>query len=230
MISFIIPAHNEEALIGETLRILRASAMALAEPFEILVVDDASTDATAEIAERSGAVVKRVECRQIAAVRNAGTKIAQGDVFIFVDADTHVAPRTLEQALAAIRGGAVGGGARFRFESGPTWTHLLGDAVQGVMGAFSWAAGCFLFVKREDFEAVGGFDERYYASEEIVLSQALKARGKMIIVDEPVVTSGRKAHLHGPGELFKLMFNYALDGKRTLQRREGLHFWYDGKR
>src|SRR6185436_17040323 len=102
-------------------------------------------------------------------------------VFIFVDADTHVAPGTLEQAMAAIRGGAVGGGARFRFESGPAWSHLLGDAVQALMGALSWAAGCFVFVKRADFEAVGGFDERYYASEEIVLSQALKGRGRMVI-------------------------------------------------
>jgi cellulose synthase/poly-beta-1,6-N-acetylglucosamine synthase-like glycosyltransferase len=230
MISFIVPAHNEEALIGDTLRILRASATELGEPFEVIVVDDASTDATAEIAERSGAVVKRVECRQIAAVRNAGTKIAQGDVFIFVDADTHVPALTLKQAKAALDGGAVGGGSKFRFESGPAWSHLLGDAVLAFMGAMSWAAGCFLFVRRADFEAVGGFDERYYASEEIVLSQALKGRGRMVIVDEPVVTSGRKAHLHGPGELMKVVFNYAIEGKRSLQRREGLRFWYDGKR
>ena len=230
MISFIVPAHNEEALLGETLRILRASAAELGKPFEIIVVDDASTDATAEIADGAGAVVKRVNCRQIAAVRNAGAKVAQGDVFVFVDADTHVPVETLRQAMAALDGGAVGGGARFKFQAAPTWTHLVGDAVQSVMGALSWAAGCFLFARRADFEAVGGFDERYYASEEIVLSQALKKRGRMVIVDAPVQTSGRKAHLHGPGELFRLVFNYALEGKRTLQRREGLHFWYDGKR
>jgi glycosyltransferase involved in cell wall biosynthesis len=230
MISFIVPAHNEQALIGETLRILRASAVALGEPFEIIVVDDASTDATAEIAERAGAVVKHVNCRQIAAVRNAGAKIAQGDVFIFVDADTHVPAETLRQAMAALKGGAIGGGSRFKFQSAPRWTHVVGDAVQAVMGTLSWAAGCFVFVRRADFEAVRGFDERYYASEEIVLSQALKQRGRMVIVDEPVSTSGRKAHLHGPGELFRLVWNYALEGKRTLQRREGLHFWYDGRR
>ena len=230
MISFIVPAHNEEALIGETLRILRASATELGEPFEIIVVDDASTDNTAEIADAAGASVKRVDRRQIAAVRNAGAKAAQGDVFIFVDADTHVPVETLRQTVAALKSGAVGGGAHFRFGSGPVWTHMLGDAVQAVMGALSWAAGCYLFAKREDFEAVGGFDERYYASEELVLSQALKQRGRMVIVPEPVVTSGRKAHLHGPGELFRLVFNYAREGKRTLQRREGLHFWYDGRR
>ena len=90
MISFVVPAHNEQLLIGDTLRILRASAEELGEPFEIIVVDDASTDATAEIADALGATVKRIDRRQIAASRNAGARIARGDLFIFVDADTHV--------------------------------------------------------------------------------------------------------------------------------------------
>src|SRR5688572_19307503 len=115
MISFVIPAHNEAALLGDTLRILRASADELGEPFEIIVVDDASTDATAEIARNGGARVQRIERRHIAASRNAGAKVARGELLVFVDADTHVPVETLRQALAAIRNGAVGGGSRFRF-------------------------------------------------------------------------------------------------------------------
>jgi glycosyltransferase involved in cell wall biosynthesis len=114
MISFVVPAHNEEALLGETLRILRASAEAVGQPFEIIVADDASTDRTAEIARTAGATVVSIERRQIAAARNAGAKAASGDVLIFVDADTHVSAPNLQQALDALRGGAIGGGVAVR--------------------------------------------------------------------------------------------------------------------
>ena len=232
MISFIIPAHNEEALLVDTLRILRVSATELGggQPFEIIVVDDASTDATAEIARSSGARVETIDRRQIAATRNAGAKVARGDLLIFVDADTHVSAETLRQALAAVRDGAVGGGARFRFESGPRWAHVMGAIVGTVMRMLSWAAGCFIFARRVDFDAVGGFDERYFATEEIVLSRALKRRGRMVIVPAPVVTSGRKALLHGPGELWRLTIAFLREGRGVVKRREGLHFWYDGRR
>ena len=230
VISFVVPAHNEEAYIGDTLRILRASAEELGEPFEVIVVDDASTDRTAELARATGAIVHAVDRRQIAAVRNAGAGVARGDVLIFVDADTHVNAETMRQTMRALAGGAVGGGARFRFESGPRWSHALGAIVGLLMQRLSWAAGCYVFARRADFEAVGGFDERYFATEEIVLSRALKRRGRMTIVPEPVVTSGRKAHLHGAGELWRLTFSFLTRGRSVLRTRKALRFWYDGRR
>ena len=230
MISFVIPAHNEEALLGDTLRTLRVSATELGQPFEIIVVDDASTDGTAEIARTAGVRIETIDRRQIAAARNAGAKVAHGDVLIFVDADTHVPVETLRQALAAVRDGAVGGGSQFRFESGPRWAHVLGAIVGTLMRTLSWAAGCFIYARRVDFDAVGGFDERYFATEEIVLSRALKRRGRMVIVPTPVVTSGRKALLHGPGELWRLTIGFLREGRGVVKRREGLHFWYDGRR
>jgi glycosyltransferase involved in cell wall biosynthesis len=230
VISFVVPAHNEEALIGDTLRILRASAEELGEPFEIIVAVDTSTDRTAEIARRVGATVVDVQHRQIAATRNAGAKAAKGDVLIFVDADTHVSALTLKQAREALQGGAVGGGARLHFASSPVWVHVTAAAVALVMRTMSWAAGCFLFVRRDAFEAVGGFDERYYATEELVLSAALKRRGRMVIVDSKVLTSGRKARTHGPGELWRFSWAFLTRGRKILKGREGLHFWYDGRR
>jgi glycosyltransferase involved in cell wall biosynthesis len=231
VLSFIVPAHNEEALIGETLTILKASAEQVGEPFEIIVADDASTDRTAEIARLRGASVVPVEHRQIAATRNAGARAARGDILIFVDADTHVYPGTIRSALEALRAGAVGGGARIRTEQGtPRWGRLLFAAVVLVMRITRWAAGCFLFVRREAFEAVGGFDERYFATEELVLSRALKRRGRMVIVAEPVVTSGRKMRLYHPGDIPRLTWRYVARGRSFLQRRENLHLWYDGRR
>jgi cellulose synthase/poly-beta-1,6-N-acetylglucosamine synthase-like glycosyltransferase len=230
LISFVIPAHNEQLFIGDTLRILRASADELGDPFEIIVVDDASTDATAEVADALGATVKRIDRRQIAASRNAGAKIARGDLLIFVDADTHVPVETLRQALAAVRGGAVGGGARFRFESGPRWAHALGHVTVFLMRLLSWAAGCFVFARRDAFEAVGGFDERYYATEELVLSRALKRRGRMVIVREPVITSGRKQRHFTPREMWGQIAAILVGGRRVLKDRKALYFWYGDQR
>ena len=73
MISFIVPAHNEERYLGRTLHSIRAAAAALERPYEIIVVDDASTDGTAAVAESHGARLVQVHLRQISAVRNAGS-------------------------------------------------------------------------------------------------------------------------------------------------------------
>src|SRR5262245_21899374 len=70
VLSFVIPAHNEERYIGATLASVFASAREVGEPFEVIVVDDASTDRTAEIAGEHGAKVVPVAHRQISATRN----------------------------------------------------------------------------------------------------------------------------------------------------------------
>src|SRR5437667_23517 len=86
-ISFIVPAYNEERLLGATLDALHAAGRAAGEPYELIVVDDASTDRTALIARGHGALLVRVAHRQIAATRNAGARCANGDMDICVDAD-----------------------------------------------------------------------------------------------------------------------------------------------
>jgi glycosyltransferase involved in cell wall biosynthesis len=231
VISLVVPAHNEEALLGETLRILKAAMGAIRERFELIVVDDASTDATAMIALSHGARVVPTNRRQIAACRNAGARAATGDVLIFVDADTHVPERTMRAAVEALRRGAVGGGARLQADAQtPFWLARLTVATAAFMRLTRWAAGCFFFVRRDAFEAVGGFDERYFATEEIVLSRALKRRGRMVIVPDPVITSGRKGRLYGPWHLVVLGWRLLRGGRAALQRREGLELWYDGRR
>ncbi|MDQ3205373.1 MAG: glycosyltransferase, partial [Pseudomonadota bacterium] len=90
MLSFIVPAHNEQRVIGATLQQLHAAAGALQLAYEVVVVDDASSDSTGDVARAHDALVLRVEHRHIAATRNAGAAAAAGDVLVFVDADTLV--------------------------------------------------------------------------------------------------------------------------------------------
>jgi glycosyltransferase involved in cell wall biosynthesis len=231
MLSFIVPAHDEEALIGRTLRAIDAAARPFGAPFEIIVVDDASTDATAAIAAAAAARVVPVALRQIAAVRNAGARAAIGDRLVFVDADTLVNEAVVRAAIAAMDGGAVGGGCAVRFDGRiPLYARLLLPAFMAVYRAMRLAAGCFIFCTRDAFAAVGGFDETLFASEEVALSAALRRHGRFAILRESVTTSGRKLRAHAPREIFVLAVKTLLSGGRAVRRREGLDLWYGPRR
>ena len=232
LISFIVPAYNEEVMIGATLRTLCASARALGEPFELIVVDDASTDATADIGRAHGANIVEVNLHRISAVRNAGARAAKGDLVVFIDADTLVPEETLRGMLAALRGGAIGGGARVRLDRHgmSAWTRSLAELGCWVMFRLGFAGGCFLFARREAFDAAGGFDERYFASEEIHLRIALRKSGRFAMVPAAVISSGRKLRLFTLGQILRQMLRFAVRGFAALRRREGLDLWYDGRR
>ena len=98
MLSFIVPAYNEELELPSTLSAIHAAAAANSEPYEIIVVNDGSTDATAAVAATAGARVVTIHRRQIAAARNAGAREARGDILFFVDADTRIAPQHVSGA------------------------------------------------------------------------------------------------------------------------------------
>ena len=231
MLSFIVPAYNEEAELPATLRVLRAAADAAGEHYEIIVVDDASTDRTAEIARGAGARLLSVERRQIAAVRNAGARVAQGDVMFFVDADTHIAVPHIAGALAALRSGGVGGGAIVAVRDAmPYWARIFVRAFAWLYFRANLGAGAFLFTTRPHFESVGGFDESYFAGEEVFFSRALQQLGRFELLREPVLTSGRKLRMHSAWRVLIGTTLLIIAGPRGLATREKLDFWYDGKR
>ena len=225
LLSIVVPARNEEAFIRQTLRALDAAARDARVSFEIIVVDDGSTDRTAVIAAAQGARIVAADVRQIAAARNAGARAALGDRLLFVDADTIVPPAALRAAMAQMDAGAVGGGASPVFDAGtPAWARRTIGFTVWFMRGMGWAAGCFLFATRDAFERAGGFDERYFASEEIHLSRALKRLGRFVILRERVVTSGRKAHQYSARRALWLAILLLRPG--ALKRRDRLEFWY----
>ena len=218
-------------MIGATLAAIHAAAAPLARPYEVIVVDDASTDRTGAIAAEHSARVVWVNVRHIAAVRNAGAAVANGDMFIFVDADTVVNADVVAAAVRAIENGAAGGGAVVLWHGFmPVWARILSWVVLVSMRTLKWAAGCFIFASREAFTAAGGFDEGVYASEEVWLSRALKRQGRFVVLRESVVTSGRKLRTHSPMSLVRLTGAFFIRGVGIVRDRKYLELWYGERR
>jgi GT2 family glycosyltransferase len=231
MISFIVPAYNEERLLGTTLDALHTAGRAVGEPYELVVVDDASTDQTAVIAQRHGALLVSVAHRQIAATRNSGARKASGELLIFVDADTIVNEAVVRSAVQAMRHGAVGGGAGVQFDGVvPLYARLLLPVLVRLFRAARLAAGCFLFCTRSAFVAVAGFDETLYGAEELAMSRALKRYGKFVVLRQTVTTSGRKVRTYSARELLVVMGRLALRGPKAVKQRRGMEFWYAERR
>jgi len=234
MISFIVPAYNEERYLAATLESIHAAAREVGEPYEIVVANDSSTDATGAIAREAGARVVDVAKRQIAGTRNAGARASAGDMLVFVDADTHVNGPVVARAVAALREGAAGGSARVAFHGEtPRWL----DAFMVIFtplyfGLGRWAAGCFVFCTRAAFEATGGFDETTYAGEEIGFSQALKRAGPFVLLRERVQTSARKVKGRSGWQMMRITASVLRKGGLTLglKRREDAGFWYEDRR
>lgn len=231
MISLIIPAYNEELMLGLTLRAINDAAGALGEPFEVIVADDASTDRTTAIAHEHGARVVSCKNRQIAATRNAGARASSGDMLLFVDADTAINLAVLRAAVRAMRKGAVGGGCAFRFDAPlPLYARILAAVAVPLYCALRLASGCFLFCTRSAFQAVGGFDEGLYGAEEAAMSRKLRRQGRFVILRETVTTSGRKLRAYSAGEVLGLLARLAYGGPRMVRRRQGLELWYGERR
>ncbi len=235
MYSFIIPAHNEERLLARTLESIHASAKALGEPgegYEVIVADDASTDGTGEVAEKYGAKVVRVDHRQISKTRNSGAAEAAGDVLIFVDADTTISAAVLRGVREQIEGGVVGGGAGIDFDGRlPLYGRLLKRPLETAYRLAGLGYGCFLYATREAFDAVGGFDDALFASEEVTFSKAMRKQGRFVLLREPVTTSGRKLRTYGFWEVVWILVRFILGGgTRSLKKRDHLGLWYGPRR
>lgn len=235
-VSFVIPAHNEQEYLPTTLTALQQATAPLGDNlvFEIIVVDDDSTDQTGFIAESFGAKVVKVSLRNIGAVRNAGAAQANHRWLIFLDADTLLPHETLRGTLDALRMGCSGGGARVRVSDElpiPLVKRLMCLSVVFVWQILGrWAAGCYMFCPKEKFDQFGGFDERFFAAEELFFSRNLKKMGRFVLIRHPVITSARKLHRYSVFQLLSFMLAPAKRFWAPLKSQEGLDILYKDQR
>jgi len=196
------------------------------EPYEVIVVDDASTDSTHQIVRQMGVRIHRVEHRKISAVRNAGASVAGGEIFFFVDADTQVNEKAVSAGLEILRSGAAGGGCVFEFDGPiPLWgrvVHRFGVAMGRLL---SLTGGCFVFCTRAAYAAAGGFSERLYTGEDLAFVQALKKVGRFVLAKPTVVTSARKLSVVGFWEVIALLLTITFRGAH-YESEKTLDFMY----
>lgn len=167
-LSVIIPAYNEEKYLAAT---LEAAAVALAQigNYELIVVDNDSTDGTRAIAERFNAAVVTEHEHNISAVRNAGARHASGEVLVFIDADTHVQPGLFEKITEAMADeSCFGGSVAVKYgEAKRKWIkyYLMGWLFWGRV--FKMRQGAAQFCRRSVFNELGGYDETIFLGEDI---------------------------------------------------------------
>jgi glycosyltransferase involved in cell wall biosynthesis len=239
-ISVVVPAFNEEMLLGATLSSIQtalASFTAIGWSTEIIVCDNNSTDATAKIAETAGAKVVFEPVNQIARARNTGANAATGDWLIFVDADSHPTAELFADVAQQIESGrCMAGGSIIRLDE----RHVVADRATALWNYVSrickWSAGSFIFCRTSAFREVGGFDAELFASEEIDLSKRLKKlakqRGEKIVIlhKHPMLTSARKMRLYSRTEYFHFFRKAIFSPRATVTSREACKPWYDGRR
>lgn len=184
-VSVVIPAFNEARYLRRTMDSLCAQTLSPGA-FEVIVVDNGSTDGTMELAlefkERfSLRVVRRTGCR-IAAVRNYGASLATGTVLAFLDADC-IAPRDwLEHSLAVAPLRGVWG-AHYLVPLDSTWVGRVWfeHQARSQEGAISFLPGGCLFMRRPDFMELGGFGENLETSEDVDLCQRARSCGMSVL-------------------------------------------------
>lgn len=218
-ISIIVPVLNEERELAATLGAAQDPRVS-----EVLVVDGGSSDASREIA---GGLAARVlesppgRARQM----NAGAAAALGDVLLFLHGDTRL-PRGFGEAVAAaVEAGAIAG----RFDVRLRGAHPFLPVVAALINLRSRWSGVStgdqaLFVRREVFEALGGFPE-IPLMEDVAMTQRLKRRGGVAALRAKVETSGRRWEAHGVARTIVLM--WLLRGAYALGvSPERLARWY----
>ena len=239
-LSIIIPAFNEARLIERSLQSVAASIAANQKSgftSEIIVVDNNSTDNTAELARQAGAQVVFEPINQIGRARNAGAAHATGDWLLFLDADSLLSPGLLADILRLINSGKyVGCGSTLRMDGLPWWADITLRFWTTISVLCRWAAGALVVCRRDAFQEIGGFDQELYALDEIRLSKQLKQWGRRrslhftILTRHPLETSSRKVSLYSSREIAAQILRIFFLPKRTLQDKKHLSVWYDGRR
>jgi len=202
-VSVIIPARNEEKVIGQCLDSL-ARLDFPRESFEVILVDNGSTDRTIEVARSFSKVLNLTILQKagvhISALRNLAASQARGGIFAFLDADCVVSPTWLTQATALLAQEGVGVvGAHYRIPDQSGWVARVwyGEQESEKQGEVSYVPAGDLLVSRATFERAGEFDESIQTNEDCDFCRRVRAAGLRVLGDSAIAV----VHLGTPQTL-----------------------------
>lgn len=237
--SIIIPARNEEKLIGKCLDSIKVASAPYPGEVETIVSINRCTDRTEEIARSYSAKIVHTDAKNLAKIRNTAAAIATGEIIVTIDADCWMAPNLLTEIDSALLTGKyIGGGVNMkpdRISIGLIASTIALFFTLGLVMLYHRISGGSFWCYRQDFEAIHGFDESYFSSEDLDFAKRLKAYGKTqhkkfkTLWKTYIIASSRKGEVFGdwyllkhPGMVFKLLNGKNQDAANT--------FYYDCKR
>jgi hypothetical protein len=213
-ISFIVPVRNDAARLQVALESIHRNTCAATE---IIVADNGSTDASAAVARRFGAVVLDLPGLRVSQMRNHAARIARGDVLAFVDADNEIAAEWIEVALNVLSAPDVGATGHLCVPPpGGNWVqhtyHLLRVSAPGQQDV-EWLGSGNLAVRRELFLQIGGFDETLTTCEDVDLCARIRELGTRIVRDSRL----RNIHHGDPATLGEVLRGEIWRGRDNLR-------------
>lgn len=186
-LSIIIPTFNEEQWIERTLRAVRASA----PDAEVLVVDGGSIDATVQCASRLARVITTQRGR--GGQLNAGVEATQGEILLFLHADTLPSAEGLQELVETMQDERVIGGAfRMRFDQhSPIYQRIGKNVAQRSLRTKSYTGDQGIFTRRSVFKQLGGHRDWPFM-EDVEYSERMGKAGTVVLLDHEVETSARR--------------------------------------
>ncbi len=211
-VSVVIPTYNEIAYIGRCIEALRRVGVN-----EIIVIDGASEDGTVDVARKAADVVlSSKEYNSPSRARNAGLRVAEGEIVAFIDGDTVVSTTWLEGLLDAFKDpnvvGASGPALPLEGNSGLIAPYILSYDLL-VRATLALGRPQFLgfnsAYRKEVLEEIGGFREDVVVSEDALLSMMAYKIGHLVFTPKMLVyTSSRRVRVRGLVEsIFYLLYN-----------------------
>lgn len=192
-ISIIIPAHNEENYLRQTLHSIKNQTF---QDYETIVVANGCTDGTERL------VIKRADDKlklfslpqaNVSLARNKGAEMAQGDILLFLDADTLLEPEVLQKinqdflenyAIATTKVKPDDDQLRYNFL-------MAAKNFYNRTGLYTASSGA-LICRKDDFDSVGGYNPELKVMEHRELIHKLRSKGKKICLDAYTITSMRR--------------------------------------
>lgn len=216
-LSIIIPAHQAEKYITQAVNSVRQQSWA--GEMEIIVIDDGSTDRTAEVAQMLGVKLLKKAQGGAASARNAGLQAAAGELILLLDADDMLTEGALSAMHDAIAEGVDAVFAMARDFVSPELTDAQKAELRPRPAPYGGVLpGCSLIRKRV-FDTIGLFDDSMKSGETV--AWLLKLRDASIrTVQIPVVTLDRRLHLTNTGRTQQKqeMANYAALLRKRMKK------------